>query len=60
MEADEIAKLARELLTELESFVESDGDTSYISTEEKEEQHHIRAARALIARARAALASRAS
>lgn len=52
IDADQIGKLARELLLELESFVESDGDTSYISIEEKESQHHIMAARKLIARAR--------
>ena len=53
--AGQIVELARELLRELESFVESDGDTSYLSTEEKESQCHILAARKLIVRARRGL-----
>lgn len=52
MNNDVLVKLASELLSELESFVDGEGGSSYISDEEKEEQYHIKAARELIARAR--------
>jgi rubrerythrin len=55
MTNDELLGMARELLAELQNFVESDGDTSYLSTDEKEAEHHIKRARALISRAEAAL-----
>ena len=48
--------LCAELLKELALFVDSDGDSSYISDDEKEAQAHVKDARALIATARAALA----
>lgn len=58
MNEEALEALARELLERLEWFVETDGDTSYISTEEKEDQHHIKSARALIARAQTVLTER--
>ncbi len=53
---DTFRALCAELLKEFSLFVDSDGDSSYISDDEKESQAHVKYARALITRARAALA----
>ena len=57
MSPPDIRALCAELLKGFSLFVDSDGDSGYISDDEKESQAHVKYARALITRARAALAA---
>jgi len=54
--ATDYRALCAELADSLTKFVDSDGDASYVSEDEKESQEHIESARSLLAHARTALA----